>query len=338
MQRVPSLIDSTGGETTVRAIRRYLAQRFGAAFDANEGRPPLEVTARSSERAHFTHAQVIEGTIVRPRRIPGDPVVGFSAFLDGIQESRVIHYLPGAVPLVYATVAAVVRERRHRRMVTWRERTDRILCIPRRLVPQAWDAGMRVSLVDTTGPHDPDASGSLHPTELIERAIAAAQTRRKAVEQDLAEAWCAVQRGPPQRVLFIDGGIGDRERVARSSSVIGVIKSHRTLYAEGSALTATLALARGERSSVFVVAADRRTPVLSWYLRLRDPKGRDPFWGLVRVEAATESLAGETLTRRADTVSSWILAEAAPLALPDTRWDKMVYGVRDCEEYLRAIV
>jgi len=36
-------------------------------------------------------------------------------------------------------------------------------------------------------------------------------------------------------------------------------------------------------------------------------------------------------------VSRWILGEAAPLALPDARWDKMVYGVRDCEEFLRAI-
>jgi hypothetical protein len=27
-----------------------------------------------------------------------------------------------------------------------------------------------------------------------------------------------------------------------------------------------------------------------------------------------------------------------PLALPDSRWDKMVYGVRDCEEFLRAVM
>jgi hypothetical protein len=42
--------------------------------------------------------------------------------------------------------------------------------------------------------------------------------------------------------------------------------------------------------------------------------------------------------RRADEVSRWILAEVAPVALPDGRWDKMVYGVRDCEEFLRAVM
>jgi hypothetical protein len=61
--------------------------------------------------------------------------------------------------------------------------------------------------------------------------------------------------------------------------------------------------------------------------------------GLVRIEVArTQELEGSAtaMTRRADEVSRWILAERAPLALPDARWDRMVYGIRDCEEYLRA--
>jgi hypothetical protein len=45
----------------------------------------------------------------------------------------------------------------------------------------------------------------------------------------------------------------------------------------------------------------------------------------------------KALARRADEVSAWVLAEALPLAVPDARWDKMVYGIRDCEEFLKAI-
>jgi hypothetical protein len=50
-------------------------------------------------------------------------------------------------------------------------------------------------------------------------------------------------------------------------------------------------------------------------------------------------VSGQTgeIGERANEVSRWILAEASPLALPDSRWDKMVYGVRDCEEFLRAV-
>jgi hypothetical protein len=32
-----------------------------------------------------------------------------------------------------------------------------------------------------------------------------------------------------------------------------------------------------------------------------------------------------------------MLAERAPLALPDARWDTMTYGVRSVEEMLRAV-
>jgi hypothetical protein len=62
------------------------------------------------------------------------------------------------------------------------------------------------------------------------------------------------------------------------------------------------------------------------------------LWGLVRVEIAEPTKApAKQVAARADEVSRWVLAEALPLAVPDGRWDKMVYGIRDCEEYLRAI-
>jgi hypothetical protein len=53
----------------------------------------------------------------------------------------------------------------------------------------------------------------------------------------------------------------------------------------------------------------------------------------VRVEIADASDA----VTRADEISRWVLAESSPLSLPDGRWDKMAYGIRDAEEFLRAI-
>ena len=40
--------------------------------------------------------------------------------------------------------------------------------------------------------------------------------------------------------------------------------------------------------------------------------------------------------RIADLVSGWLLAERAPLALPDGRWDRLLYALNDCEQFLRA--
>ena len=62
--------------------------------------------------------------------------------------------------------------------------------------------------------------------------------------------------------------------------VVGVVKSHRTLYAEGAGLQVVFGLRAGERTTAFRVTSPKRTTVASWYLRLRDPLGRDPMWGL----------------------------------------------------------
>ena len=138
--------------------------------------------------------------------------------------------------------------------------------------------------------------------------------------------------------LFVDGGISASERLATSDCVVGVVKNHRTLYVEGRALEVVFALRAGERTSVFQVTSRKRTTVASWYLRLRDPVGHDPMWGLVRVEIPYSQIDTKSLVARADDASRRILAEVSPVALPDARWDRMVYGIRDCEEFLRSVM
>ena len=173
-----------------------------------------------------------------------------------------------------------------------------------------------------------------HPFALRDAAVQKVQAHRAQLEQRLAEEWCAAEYDH----LFIDGGISDSERVAGSDVAVGVVKSHFTLYVQGDDLDTVLSLKHRERSSVFRVTSSKRTAVASWYLRLRDPLGHDPMWGLVRAEVRSpDARQLPSIGERADEISRWILAEVSPLALPDSRWDKMVYGVRDCEEFLRAV-
>ena len=239
---------------------------------------------------------------------------------------------------MHGTVAAVVRERRNKRLYTWRHVVEHRLYAPRSRMPgQLW-TGLRDSgfpLRDTSDADDDAPEAGDHPIALRDAAIHRLQKDRERAEIELAATWCQREERP----LLIDGGISGSEQVAGSPWAIGVVKTHRTLYAEGEALARILGLRRGERSSVFRVTSPKRSPVASWYLRLRDRSGADPMWGLVRVEVAHPDRADESrIGARADHVSRWILAEATPIALPDPRWDKMVYGIRDCEEFLRAVM
>ena len=295
----------------------------------------LEIASTSYDAPRLISATILEGTTLRPHPISGTSDTEFRAFLDGTQRSQVATYV-GVAPVVQGTVAAVVRERRDRRMHTWRSPlVETRVYAPRAMMKAgvwatlAGEYGDR--LVDTT---DVATEVGSHPFALRDAAVHRVQEHREQLEHRLAEEWCTREEG----ALFIDGGISGNDRVACSERTVGVVKSHHTMYAEGESLSVVLSLEERERSSVFRVASAKRTPVASWYLRLRDRAGLDPMWGLVRVEVAMPTPAAlDQIGERADDVSRRILVEVSPLALPDARWDKMVYGVRDCEEFLRAV-
>jgi hypothetical protein len=301
------------------------ARAAGTALGAT-----LEVTDRSqSAPARVEAVAPLEGAATTRRIMIASPADGFSGFLDGIQQTRVLHHIDGIIPVVHATVAAAVRERRDRELRAWGEgaRIARVILIPVAMVERGIVAALEgdgFKVIDTA----PEPEDAGHPLQLLAVARLGVQQRREALESALATAWCAATEAP----LYVDGGIGGLPESARGSQVVGVIKSHRTLYGEPQVARAVAALGVGERSAAFVVSTRRRVSVASWYLRLRDGAG-DPLGGLVRVEIAELSFT----SARADEVSGWILREREPAALPDPRWRVMAYGIRDCEEYLRAV-
>jgi hypothetical protein len=276
----------------------------GLNFKARGTGPTLETLVRGGESPRLVSPEVVEGTAFAAHTLSGPPIVGFAAFLNGIQQSRILFH-SGLVPIVQGTLGAVIRIRQNRRLTTHPlgPRIERTLFAPRTLLPtELWDELAAYGAVDT-------GSADAHPTALAERAVRAVERRREILERSLADAW--TDSAP----LWIDGAL-----TVASPHAVGVVRTHRTLYGAPDLISV------GQRSSVFRVG-DK----LSWYLRLRDPSGRDPLWGLLRIELP------EADAERVDLVSRWVLAEAAPLALPDPRWDTLVYGVRDCEEYLRAV-
>ena len=276
---------------------------------------------------HRTFSAVPVGIPAPPKRLSA-----FGGFLDGAQKIQVLAY-PKGIPVVLGTVSAGIRLRKERRLVTWKRRepaVERRLYLPLAYLQSTTLASDdRFVVVDTSAGDSSGTALDAHPLGLVDRAVQLVQEHREALENRFAEDWCETEASP----LFIDGGISGSPRVASSALAVGVIKSHRTLYLEGSALPTLFGLKKGERSTVFRVSGRSRRNVASWYLRLRSATGQDPLWGLVRVEIAdTPDAAG-----RADEISRWVLAESSPLSLPDGRWDKMAYGIRDAEEFLRAI-
>jgi hypothetical protein len=318
----------TEGAASVRDALRALRE---SGLGTSTGEAPLETLRTPDQAPRLEAAAPIESDAIRVRALPDGPVEGFVAFLDGVQRSRVLAHA-GSVPIVHGAVAAAVRERHARRPRTWHLPViSQALYAPLGLLDAALvrALGDRIPVRDT-GREEQDAPALQHPQEHTARALTAVQRARESAELSLVGEW--VQRGTGP--LLVDGGISGSPEGAHSDLVVGVVKSHRTLYADAAALPLVLGLREGERTTAVRMRSPRRHPVASWYLRLREAAGRGPLFGLVRVEIAVPG----DLTARADLVSRWLLAERTPVSLPDSRWDVMVYGVRECEQYLSAIL
>ena len=298
---------------------------------AAQGFVPATTRAAGSqgrrEEAKIIPSELIEHATARaidvgPASACPEPV----AFLDGVQRHQVVAYgrrFP--FPLVAGVVAAAVRERRERRLETITSEVRHLLIGRREVLDEAsglWDDKyQRVVL---------EEEESEHPVAEMDRAVAAIDDARSRLEVAVGERF----RARSNAWLVVDGSLAESRAFARDGRMLGVSKSHATLPFSGPDLETYLRLAPGHRTSVFQPSSRRFAPVYAWGLRLWPWEGRDLLFGLVRIEAAP---APDSLNR-ADEFSRWILAERAPVSAPDARWDRLLYGIHNVEDFLAAVV
>jgi len=309
---------------------RHLA-RLGPELGADWR--PVEVAGPQvdapPEPTAFGEVEIVEGDGDFSIRDVGPPAASsFRYFLDGIEQTRVCGYV-GTVPLVHGYVAAVVRERRDRAFITWDLIEREILAFPHQLVDPT-------RFIDIGLPHDAlidseSQPADAHPIRLAESGRSAVKIQRAICERTLARRW-AERDGAGNGWMLVDGGLAIEPALLRSGRAVGLVKSHRTQFLSQDHMTATLAMEQGQRSCLFKPVRPEVGEVYSWYLRLRPYRGHDIYWALARIEGR----ASEETVEAADEISRWLLAETAPVALPDTRWDVLLYPIRDCEQFLRA--
>lgn len=315
-------------------LRRAAQAHDGLLRSVEHG---LDVGYQDRDEGHAPEAEarIIEDQAAGLRAFEVEPAPdsGFGAFLDGIQRARVKLY-HGPIPIVYGYGAAVVRKRAERRMTAHPagllEEQEALFFPFRMIAPELLERfGFgRDQMIDTS-PAEPQPL-PLFPPALYTRAAQAVDRWRESIERKVASRWVAATDA--SEWLLADGTLTIAPELAACPRAAGLITSHRTHFFDGDDARTLLGLRAGQRTSVFEPLTRRWTPVHSWYLRLRDPTDHDVLWGLVRIEIA----ARRDSPRFADQVSSWLLAELSPLALPDARWDRLLYALHDCEQFLRA--
>jgi hypothetical protein len=184
--------------------------------------------------------------------------------------------------------------------------------------------------VDGVGLPVRESEAGPRPHPLVDRFAAAqvVERRREALEREVCGTFLAEGHAP----LIVDGGVRGLRGAPGAERAVGVVKHHETQFLDGPDLEVALTLPEGARSGVFIRELDGGGTTFSWYLRLWPWTDEDLLHGLTRVER----LALDGVPPDADRVSRWLLAERAPIAGRDPRWDRLLYPLHEVETLLRA--
>ena len=308
-------------ESTKR-LREVLAEAGGVT-----GAWRTSVTGGPPVQAPFGSAVSVESDDVVAVPVPGGAgEARDAAFADGIQRFVVEGWI-GLTPVLRAYVAAAVLLRRDRALSPIHHVAEEFIVVPMGRLPDTTIEGLRGTglPVRDCGPSERE-----HPVLDIQLAVREIERARMRAEGRVAMDF---RHSYPDDWLVVDGSLRAFPPAVRESRTLGVIKSHETQYFAGVDLETALTLAEGHRTTVFRRVGPSEDTLYSWYLRLWDWTGHDILYGLVRLERQQ----APHVIEEADEVCRWLMTERTPIAAPDGRWDRLLYPIREVENYLRAI-
>jgi hypothetical protein len=268
---------------------------------------------------------------------------GFSYFLDGIERKKILCYLR-SIPVIYGYVGAAVLKRTDKTLHS----TNLEIGKGTFYIPVKEDNNCPAHYLDlkeiekiknyeNVGKYI--KKGTIEgypkfPDEFIQQAHSEIQEKRRKIEVELTDKW--LNSKFDDGWLFVDGTLNTKsQNVLESSNIAGIVKSHGVYYFPFEKMYELYSMEKGQRSSVFQPydRTEKKKDVFTWYLRLHHDKrnGVNDF-GIIRVEIP----AKQELLSRVDEISSWILLETKPVGFPASRWDRMIYPIKYCEDYLKS--
>lgn len=268
----------------------------------------------------------------------------FSYFLDGIERKKILCYLR-SIPIIYGYVGAAILKRTDKKLHSFDlEMSEGNFYIPVKEEADCPEHYIDLEKIDKIKNHYTNIGkyikkGTVEgypkfPDEFIQQAHSEIQEKRRKIEFDLTNRW--LDSKFDDGWLFVDGTLNTKsQNVLESSNIAGIVKSHSVYYFSFEEMYNLYSMEKGQRSVVFQPydKTEKKKDIFTWYLRLHSDKrnGVNDF-GIIRVEIP----AKKEMLKKVDEISSWILLETKPVCFPASRWDRMIYPIKYCEDYLKS--
>ena len=282
-----------------------------------------------------------------PYQYPDDSARSeFSFFEDGRQRTVHIGFIKAnfgpheaLIPVHYFVVAAVILRREQRNLKVWTQPLIKQgILVQKSLVPNQsllYDfESMGLVIEDTES-----EGGDYY--KLRNRALQKVKSLRLSVEDELIRQW-RLSNDATGHFLVVDGTLMNFRDEQNVRQCVGVSKSFGSRYFTISENNRIMQMEEFQRSWVFrfhTPEEDTRMGArerISWYLRLRNRVNSEPEFGLIRVEISWHHR--ENAPEYAERFSRSLLSERLPTSYPAPRWDKHLYPIRECENYLSSIM
>jgi hypothetical protein len=254
-------------------------------------------------------------------------------FMDGIQRTILIGYKEApryvtVVPIHFHISGAVIIEydaqSGEHKLVEGPVYMTKVLVPSKKIMSSDFLAKYGDELEETIDVSKP----SWDFAELRRKAMSKSRLIRWNLEVELLEKFLAENN----TVIVVDGLIPARRSLLQNENVIGVVKEHREQYLERRDEIEVLKMDEGFRSRLSQIerqVGEDKYPIYFFYLKLHKINP-DPFHGLVRVELNPK------ISREIDAISATIYDLRDPIATATIAWDRKIYPIYLCEQYLKS--
>jgi len=339
------------GQAALRKAKDFIAAQGGQVAPLSISEEELNPEAQDDLALQAAPLESMNSVYDVPYDLSKDSDCSeFRFFEDGRQRTIQIGYIRVAygenlvlIPVHFFIVASVILERENRKLRLWRKPVMKQgIFVPKSLVPnqslleQFEMSGLPV--VDTEL-KDVGTPGDYY--DMRRRALRCAKDLRLEVEQELIAEWRRDSK-VTDCFLIVDGTLMNMRDERNVERCVGVSKSFGSRYFEIPKHNQIMQMRAAQRSWTFRFhdpGEDTRKGVrerASWYLRLRERQRADPEFGLIRVEISKKYI--DNAAGWAERFSRSLLSEGLPTAYPAPRWDKHLYPIRGCENYLSSIM
>jgi|GEM_PF-1375824 len=242
------------------------------------------------------------------------------------------------VPVHYAITGTIILQRAGRKFRVWGqpELRNNVL-VPFQFVNdpavlEQFSSDRELRLVD---------SGGDRPEYTQLRIAAVRRARELTLEQRgrLYIRWLRAEGKDQTNFMAASGMVADVPNKWLTSNFVALARRVYVPWQNSELLEPQLripAYGRGQVMSVINTVGDDPMPKYTWFVRLRSSAQADPEFGLLRCTIVADS--DSEATARADALSARLIDERLPVTYPAENWDKLIFPLKLCQDFLSSLV